>query len=228
MKTSSKISTLIYSILIILTLIIFFEFHNARLFPITNVAVAGNYQHINTDSVKRIVLPLTQKGFFGVNIQTMQKQLEQLAWIASVEVSRAWPNSLVITINEKQPVAVWNDNSLLLASGKIFTPEDKEVPGDLPRFQSFEGSQLMVLDAYQKIIPILSSIGLKLTNIRLLSSGDWEVTLDNKTVVQLGKNNIVGKMQEYAKVYEQDIVKRKQNPAYVDMRYHNGLAIRWH
>ena len=83
------------------------------------------------------------------------------------------------------------------------------------------------MDYYQQASTILAPLNLQVVEMRLNSDNDWQVVLNNGLKVQLGQNEILTRLQRFVKVYPKVFANGKKKAKTVDLRYANGMAIRW-
>jgi len=80
------------------------------------------------DSQRGIAMPL-------VDLRGIREQLLAIGWVKEARVSRRMPDTLVIDIIERRPVAIWQNNgqlSLIDAEGVLLEPVRIEAMPDLP------------------------------------------------------------------------------------------------
>lgn len=202
------------------------QFKIANYFPIKEVKVTG-IQRITHQEIQRLLTPLVNRGFFAVNVAHIKESLMQFAWVADVSVRRIWPNQILVQVKEKHPLARWNETKLLSTSGQIFSPPKETYPADLPEFIAPDGEQLQLAHYYQQINSVLSSLQVKMTHLELTPGQTWRLTLDNGIKLRVGHKDVLTRLADFVKVYTKIIRDREHDVDYVDLRYGNGLAVRW-
>ncbi|NRB11248.1 MAG: FtsQ-type POTRA domain-containing protein [Rickettsiaceae bacterium] len=75
-------------------------------FVIENVIIDGQ-QHTSSSDIVDAINASKGEAIFAVDIKKVKKRLEGNRWIKVAEVQRRLPNSLYITILEKEPIAIW-------------------------------------------------------------------------------------------------------------------------
>ncbi len=195
-------------------------------FPIHQVKIYG-VKHLNAQETQHMLLPLVSKGFFGVEVDLIKEQLLQVPWVADVSVRRVWPDQVVIAISEKNPIARWNENSLLSSTGEVFNPALTSYPADLPHFVGPEGKQATVLAFYTEINQLLNPLHLKIKRLELSPYLSWDMEFGNGMKVRLGYKDVLTRVGHFVKVYSKIVGERADDVDYVDLRYPNGLAVRW-
>lgn len=199
------------------------------LFPIKIVQVDGDYWHISTQEIIQSVPPELFKGYFNTDITQIQKNLiDNIPWVKTASVARVWPNRIIIDIFQKKPVALWNSNALLDEQGGLFYPLSPTFPDDLPVFVGNTSEEKLVMKQYQHMLEALKDQSFYIDCIRV-SDGDrnWEITLSNQVVVMLGNHDILTTLKRFIRIYQQLLSEKEQVPAYVDMRYSHGVAVKW-
>jgi cell division protein FtsQ len=200
---------------------------NPQLFPITNVAVKGDYHDVKEQQLKELILPYVQAGFFGLSAGKLEQALLTNPWIKEVTIRRIWPSILEITLSEKQPVASWNHTGLLMSDGTYLTPENHELLENLPQFTGPENQQQQVLTAWTQINQMLAPLNLTVMVIDLSDRLSWTIKLNNNITVILGQNQIWDRLKNFVAIYPKVIGDNKRQALNVDIRYQNGLAVKW-
>lgn len=188
----------------------------------------GECWRIPPSSIESVIIPYVKSGYFLISLSSLQQQLlEKEPWLQSVTLSRQWPDTLVISLMQRIPVAIWNKNSLISDAGEIFSPNLATFPPDLPHFFCTKESVQAVLQQYQIFTSIANSANLSIVSIKLTAESSWSVDLSNDIVVMLGDQDILTRFTRFIKVYRQVFVPEHREPSYVDMRYGHGMAVRW-
>ena len=147
--------------------------------------------------------------------------------MADVVVRRIWPNQVVITVNEKIPFALWNDASLLSDAGELFSPEMSSYPEGLPQFAGPSGEQILMTKYYAKMSGLLMPLHFKIARLELTPSMAWTITLNNGMKLNVGHKDVLTRISHFVKVYPKIIGDRVADVEYIDLRYSNGMAVRW-
>jgi cell division protein FtsQ len=124
-------------------------------------------------------------------------------------------------------VAFWNENSLLSTTGEIFNPASETFPVGLPHFVGPDGQQISMLEFYSKINNLLNPLHLKLKRLELSPYLSWDLEFANGMKVRLGYKDVLTRVSHFVKVYQKIVGERAADVDYVDLRYPNGLAVRW-
>ena len=216
-------------ILIVLGFFIFLgdEFTRPSFFPILHVQVKVSQQYVDQHELQNTVLQNLSGNFFTVNMHALENGLLQNAWIKNVSIRRVWPDTLSITLSEHQPMAVWNNTSLITQAGFVFSPPQNTFPASLPLLQGPDDSQRQLLQSMQNMNQILLPLQLSLSRLTLDENNNWTIILNNTIRVILGQQDPIGRLNEFVELYPKIIGSCAKQATLVDMRYSNGLAIQW-
>jgi cell division protein FtsQ len=202
------------------------QFRLSRYFPITTVRVYGG-SHIDKTQVRDELTPLVDHGFFAVKVDYIRERLRAIPWVSDIYVRRSWPDRVEVTVVEKKAVALWNDNTLLSDAGELFTPQPETYPGSLPRLYGPDGKQIVMLQTYQDMNRLLQPLHAKISHLELTPYFAWKITLDNGITMQIGHKDILTRLDHFVKVYPKIVGDRVADVDYIDLRYPNGVAVRW-
>lgn len=198
----------------------------STVFPIKTVRVYG-LQHVERQDVERLLTPLVHRGFFNSNIDYIRDRLLQMPWISEVSVSRHWPDRIDVTVIEKEAIARFNQESLLSAAGELFSPKQETYPALLPKLVGPQGQQILMLQHLKDINRLLSPLHAKIYSLELTPYLTWKLILDNGIVLQIGHKDILTRLSHFVKVYPKIVGDRVGDVDYIDLRYSNGIAVRW-
>ncbi|MBW2465772.1 MAG: FtsQ-type POTRA domain-containing protein [Deltaproteobacteria bacterium] len=79
-------------------------------FQITSMKIDGN-KMVSNKQISVLSNIDIHSNLLAINIHQVQSLLKSHPWIAGAEVTRSWPNQLLINIKEKKPVALLNRES---------------------------------------------------------------------------------------------------------------------
>lgn len=198
----------------------------SRFFPIRTVRVYG-VNRIDHEDVKSRLAPLVNNGFFAVNVEYIRDRLTQLPWVQTLSVRRVWPDQIELSVVEKKPIAHWNAESLLSEAGELFSPGTSSIPSRLPQFLGPSGQQLFVYRNFKDFNRILSPLHAKISTLELTPYFTWKITLNNGMTMQIGHKDILTRLSHFVKVYPKIVGSREGEIEYIDLRYPNGVAVRW-
>lgn len=195
--------------------------------PIKRVDIIASYQHLDPQTLQQIIIPYTGNGFYYLNVFGVKHQLLKLPWVYSVSITRKWPDTITVNIAEQQPIAQWGENALINIDGDIFYPEIATFPKNLPSMFGPENQQRMVFQTYQKMQQLLAPLQQNLVQLTLSSPDLWHLTLASGTTILISDQEPLVQLKQLVKLYPQISQGHNNPPKSIDMRYNNGLAIKW-
>ncbi len=207
------------------------------MFALGAVVVQGadgkELRHVNALTVKSAALPRIKGNFFTVDLDSVRTAFESVPWVRKAGVRREWPNGLVVSIEEHQPLGTWGeDGRLLSVKGDVFTANLAEAEEDtkLLEFNGPTGSEKEVLARYVELHEWFKPVNAAPVSVQLSGRFAWTVKLDNGMTVRLGRER--GKVTlkdlagRFAQIYPQLTARFGNRIESVDLRYPNGLALR--
>lgn len=196
--------------------------------PLQHIKIDATYQHTKPQNIAVIVGPyIENQGLFSVDAAALKQALLAEPWIYKVDVKRIWPNTLEIVLIEQQPVARWNAHDLLNANADVFTPLPAAISLNLPQLRGPDDQQQLVLQQWQQINTALTPLGLEIKELDLNQRHAWRMTMSDGTVIILGKNDVLKRLQHFVSTYPKIFSPPVRIPKTVDLRYENGLAVQW-
>jgi cell division protein FtsQ len=197
------------------------------LFPLREITVRGLLAHTAREDVDRAMRGRVRGNFFAVELAGVRMALEALPWVRSVQVRRAWPDRLEVTIEEHVPLAHWGEDALVNSFGERFAGRSDAA---LPRLDGPEGTATDVAARFLRFGEILAPLGLTIQRVELTPRFAWRLLLDNGLHIELGRD--IGaqpadvRLARFAAAYPATLAMVQQRHDYVDLRYPNGFALR--
>lgn len=198
----------------------------AEQWPIRWLDVQGELQRTSASQIRAAATGPASKGFFSVDLEQVRDAVEALPWVAGAEVSRSWPDALGIRIVEHHPVARWNASYLFSDQGDVFSVDGSDGMQGLARLQGPDSRRQEVLEAWVLMRSELGAIGQDIRRLELDERGAWTLELGSGIELLLGREQIRERLARFIAVHD-SLRNQDRQPERVDMRYTNGLAIRW-
>ena len=197
-------------------------------FAIRSVVVTGvngKLAHADPAHIAAVVHHELRGTFFTIDLLAARDALQRVSWVRRVAVRREWPAHIEIAIEEHQPLARWNDISLVNVQGEVF---DAEYGDDLPTFYAPEGTSAEVSARYREFAALINRNGDAIESITRSARGAWDVKLDDGLDVALGREQVSERWARWIQVGERyrARIARGRELAAIDMRYPNGFAAR--
>ena len=166
---------------------------------------------------------------FNVNLEAIRKMVEDIVWVRHATVQRVWPNELVVSVVERQPIALARINSeifLVDIEGVVLSPDSlSEI--DAPILDGLHGGDPegneTKLKIYQQIVETIG--GSQLSEIHVAESGAVSVVpIDNPILIDLGLSSHRDRWTKYLKLSVK-IHKDYPDAVRVDLRFRDQVIV---
>jgi len=196
-------------------------------FPITNVQLFVDQPYMDTIRLKQLVSSELRGNFFTLSLTPIVQKLLTNDQIKTVSVKRVWPNALSIYIDGYEPLAFFNQDSVITTDGYVFkTPKNLKMPLEVYLQGPTDRAQDMV--QYLKLFnKILTPLKVTIKDFKLDDSALATLTLSNNIKLVLGDHDFGQRLNQFVKLYSKIIGKCLASVESVDLRYSNGLAVKW-
>lgn len=196
--------------------------------PIRTLKVEAPYQHVSADQLRATVEPFLHKGFFATRLDRLQQAVVALPWVASAEARKVWPDTLVLRVRERQPVAHWNGDALIGRDGQVFSAPGGEALQGLPSLSGPDARESDVLAFYHQVSAPFAALGLKVTGVDLSGRDSWRLQLSDGAELVIGNVDPEQRLQRFLDTYPRLVHDGGgEHFSRVDLRYANGFAVRW-
>jgi len=197
-----------------------------QLLPIRTIQLSGTFENLDQRAVETALQQYIGRGFFSFDIHELQQILQADSWTDSVSVRRIWPDKLRVMIEEKKPVARWDDEHLLSDSAKVYAADTRPF-SHLPVVHAANHQPVWVLQQFYRLEARFNSVKEHLVALHADSRGALNIELINGLQIRLGRGNIDHKIDRLVNIYQQQILPRREKIQRLDLRYSNGFAVGW-
>ncbi len=195
--------------------------------PMKRLQVSAPFKFVNPGQVRATAMPHLKQGFFAVDLQAINADLERLHWVEKAEVRKKWPDTLVVSLSEYKPLAEWNGTDLVAEQGSIFAKPDTKLPM-LPKFNGRAIQSADMVAFYRAAQPLFQSVGLGIAELDVSERDAWRVVLSDGLVLQVGRNESDSRLVRFIALLPK--IRREQERrqlVHADLRYTNGFALTW-
>jgi cell division protein FtsQ len=204
------------------------------LFAVGSVRLEGDLQRNNVTTVRANALPHLRGNFFTMDLERTRDAFEQVPWVRHATVRRVWPNRLVVTLEEHQPVALWagdeNSDKMVNSHGEVFEANVGDVEDEsLPEFAGPDGSSARVLAMYRRLLPVFQQLGTEVTGLSLSGRGSWKVELESGAAIELGRGTeeeVTERTARFVRTVPTVLHKFRAPLASADLRHAEGYAVK--
>ena len=194
--------------------------------PIRSIQLAGTFEYLDQREIESTLQIYLGQGFFSLNIHELQQDLHAKPWTESVSIRRIWPDKISVTITEKKPVARWDGEHLLSDKAQVYRAETSFFD-HLPRVYAASHSPAWVLNQFYRLENRFNSVEEQMVSLQVDSRGALDVELINGLMIKLGRDDITRKVERLVRIYDSQILPRRERIQRLDLRYSNGFAVAW-
>ena len=160
-------------------------------FVIKNIEILGA-NNLDKNDIIEIIRTYENLNIFNVNIKNIYKEIKNNTWIKKVSIEIIYPNTIKISLTEKQPIAIWQNrygNKLITKSGDVI------FENNLEKFKNY----LPIIigknahNNFNSILNILSSNKHFIENIwslTFVNERRWDVHFNQGLTVKLPSKNL--------------------------------------
>ena len=192
---------------------------------INTVRLDSPLHRLTGQEVRSLLAKYTESGFLGVDVQDLRDELEQNPWVEHATVRRVWPDVLVVSIREHQPIARWGEASLLNETGEVFTPPLRGSESALPALAGPDSSESLVLSQYKYFAETLAPLDMTPAAVSLSQRGSWTIEVENGPVLRLGRDDVEARLDRLVSVYRSGLQDHLADARTIDLRYGNGFSV---
>ena len=203
----------------------FTAFREVANVPIRHVSVNGDFRFIDRARIEESMLPHLGTGYFMVNLPQIRNELQRLPLVHEVTVRRAWPDRLLVYINEQVPVLRFGEDGYLNPYAQVFRPDTPLSGLELPLVYGPPGSEQKLLADFDHFTEILEPTGLRISSLVLDGKHACRITLSNGLEVLFGRRDVERKLRLLSRLLQTQWVVQRESLARIDMRYSNGVAV---
>ncbi|PUA28960.1 MAG: cell division protein FtsQ [Cellvibrio sp. 79] len=194
--------------------------------PIKSVVVEGEFHLISKQRATELIGDEINGDFLQLDLMELKAALLSDPWVEKVTLNRRWPDTLVVKIIEQKPIARWGDG-FLNQRGEIVRVENAEPLSGLPWLQGSEADAIEILQQYQDLSQILRSRGLDVLALKCDNKKSWRLTVKNHVEIAIGRDQVMEKIRRFVTVYDTHLSSVWSDVKAIDVRYTNGVAVRW-
>ena len=225
-------------------------FHPKK-FRIEQVQIDDQLQHVDSIQIKEVVQQSLSGNYFSADLRAIERSIRDLPWVFNASLRKQWPGTLVVEIEEVQPVAEWGDEQWLNVTGDLVEKESQAM--QLPRLSGPAFQKDKVWQAFRTWHDMFSAHGLILESLVLDERELWyldlsltalaleqqsenvtEETNSNSAVATSGKVGMIidnidatARITRFIQALNDQLISDFPSMKSIDLRYPNGFAIQW-
>lgn len=196
-------------------------------FPVTKVKVSGSFQHLNEKKLQKTLVKHLTANYFNVNLLEVREAAEALPWIEKAWVKKEWPGTVVIKVEERVAIANWGKSQLISQNQEIFSSDEISHLEQLPTLLGIDEYAPLMVNRYNEVKSELEPLGLSVKTMKLEDRFSWRVTLNDGLRLVIDEADFMKKLERFVELYRKMPSIDRSYMEQADLRYENGLAIKW-
>lgn len=193
--------------------------------PVRIVTVDGEVKHLSPQRLQQTVINHLNGGILTQDLAELKAAVEALPWVRSASLRRHWPDRLELAVEEHVALARWGKDGLVTADGVVFRPQAGAFPGGLQTLAGMDEHAPEVVARFLAWKSRLAVLELGIDELSQDARGAWTLRCSAGFTLALGKASVEERIDRFTRAYPHLAVAGM--PSLVDMRYSNGLAVRW-
>jgi cell division protein FtsQ len=204
--------------------------------PVNDVQVKGELHFLNQKDISTTVKNNISGGFFTVDLKHVREILLLEPWVNEVSLRRQWPAGINVYVEEKKPVAYWNNEAFISVTGDVFKPVLLDKQLNLPELSGPEGQHKNVWKFMNVLYQEMAALNFEITRLQLDDRRAWQIAIFSKADsstdaginVRLGRFDTEKRMRRFVRVLPALTAEMKDENKtikVIDMRYPNGFAV---
>jgi len=196
-------------------------------FPLREVSVQGALAKTSRADIESAMQSRITGNFFAADLGAIRGALEQLPWVRRVDVRRAWPDRIEVSLEEHVALAHWGEAAMVNLQGERFAATSNDA---LPRFSGPDGSEAEVTRRYRRFVEVSAPLGTTVERVTLTPRRAWQLKLSNGLQIELGREQSreapEARLARFVAAYPATLGRLARAHDSVDLRYPNGFALR--
>lgn len=204
-------------------------------FAIGQITVRGDTTHNSAAGLRASVAPRLTGTFFTMDLVAAQVAFQSAPWVRRAMVQREFPDTLHVTLQEHVAAARWGDDDLHMVNnlGEIFEGGGADAEDStLPTLSGPNGRAAEVLAMYQRLAPLVAPLDMQLSELALLSRGNWRAEMDEGAVIELGQGTpeqLAARLTQFVATVKEVAARHQRSVDAIeaaDLRHVGGYALR--
>jgi cell division protein FtsQ len=195
--------------------------------PVREISLHGAVRHLDKQAIAGALAARLEAPLFELDLAQLRELVIRDPWVHDAAISRSWPPALEVAIVEEVPVARWGDKGLLNHQGDIFWPALKPEYRALPRLSGPAHETVRIMEQFHDLNRMFAASGLRLSGLTLEPRGAWTIELSNGVRVVAGREQLIPRLRRFLTIYQLELAERAEQIEQIDIRYTNGVAVRW-
>jgi len=197
-------------------------------FFVKHIMVKNHLNHLDGKSLVVALQPFLPANTIHSNLEAIRKAIATLPFVKRVEITRVFPDTLEIAIEEYHPVARWKNGGLIAEDGTVFSAQSTD---PLPIILTEEALIEPSLETLKNMRSLFKLIGKDIATLIVTPRESVALRLTDGTGIIIGRDDVIFRAMRFVRLYPLWQQKLHLNGSegkfrLFDLRYTHGFAIR--
>ena len=173
---------------------------NNKFFAVKNILVV-NTKILNNKYVKNLFWnELENNNILFLDLNKIQKITAKEELISHIEIKKKYPNTIIIKVFEKEPIAIYFDKKkfyYITKEGDLTDYFKSKLLNSLPNVIGSKEEFMIIFKSLKDLdFPLL-----EIESLHQHAIGRWDILLKNKKLIKLPKKNFKESIQNYIEIH---------------------------
>jgi cell division protein FtsQ len=201
--------------------------NGGALLPFKWVEVSGPFERVSAEQIRAAAGPDAAKGFFFVDLAQVRASVLAMPWVAEAEVRKVWPDTLEISVRDRQVLGRLGVDRLVDMSGNVFHARGAGETRGLPLLDADPEKMPQLADYFREAQRDIERMGRQITAAHLSQRGALELQLNDGLRVHLGSREQMPRWRRFIASMSRLAALDPRSIEQVDLRYTHGYAVRY-
>lgn len=221
----SMLNRLIWSLMVVIMLFLGSAAWWMLNVPVERFHIRSDLSPAEQAELQKVLQRHPVGGILSTDLKSLRTRLEDMDWAREISVRRLWPATVAIEVLREQPLAKWGAQHYITASGALVALPDEHA--NLPQFEVALAQPEQAMRLYILFRHLSAEHELEVRSMHQNAQGEWQIEFDRGFAVGLGTVDLAERLGRFLTVYAEVLRPAEQGIDYVDVRYSNGVAVRF-
>ncbi len=195
-------------------------------YEVKNIPVDGIH-HTDADALLAVINIKSGDPIFRFKPKEAKEQIERIGWVRSAHVERRLPDTIYIKLDEREPIALWEDN------GQVYVIDSEGVQLTQNNLNAFKDLVMVRGAGAEKAVPKLmeklsahQEITSKIDYAQRIDDRRWDIVMHGGMRLKLPESGVVAALENVVQSERETGLLSKDNIVEIDARYKERLIVK--
>lgn len=195
-------------------------------YEVKNIPVDGIH-HTDADALLAVINIKSGDPIFRFKPKEAKEQIERIGWVRSAHVERRLPDTIYIKLDEREPIALWEDN------GQVYVIDSEGVQLTQNNLNAFKDLVMVRGAGAEKAVPKLmeklsahQEIISKIDYAQRIDDRRWDIVMHGGMRLKLPESGVVAALENVVQSERETGLLSKDNIVEIDARYKERLIVK--